>query len=75
MTDIRDFIGSSIIRFDEIRKEFPQNVGLLTPISLAFWTTGSFHTNARDLCRETGIWYMNGWALSQIAKEFSLVTI
>jgi hypothetical protein len=46
---------------------------LLTPVLLAFWTTGDFSPSAKKYARDLGLWYLNGIGLAQLATRLGLV--
>src|SRR5258706_1993699 len=70
--DLREFVGASILRADQLRRENANRCGLLTPICFAFWTTCDFSNGARDFAERMGLWYLNGKALSQLAMRIGL---
>lgn len=71
-SEVRSFVGASIKKADEMRRQYGDRVGILTPVVLAFWTTSYFTTGARELARSMGIWYLNGQGLSQLACRIGL---
>ncbi|WP_161554827.1 restriction endonuclease [Ereboglobus luteus] len=70
--EIREFIGGAINQADELRRKHPDRVGLLTPLLLAFWTTGDFSVSAKKYARKLGLWYLNGIGLAQLATRLGL---
>ncbi|MES2201220.1 MAG: restriction endonuclease [candidate division FCPU426 bacterium] len=66
-SEIRTFVGGAIRKSDELRKNFPERVGIMTPTILAFWTTSDFAGPARKYAREMGVWYLSGIGLAQFA--------
>jgi len=70
--DLREFVGASIKRMDELKKTRSDQFGILQPVILAFWTTSDFHQNAKDYARDLGIWYLNGIALCQLAFQLGI---
>lgn len=73
LKELREFVGSSMKKIDELKKE-NNKLGILHPTILAFWTTSDFHPEAKIYARNIGIWYLNGIALCQLAKELNLET-
>jgi hypothetical protein len=72
--EVRSFIGASIKKLDELRMQYGDRIGIMTPSILAFWTTADFHVGAKKLARSFGIWYLNGRGLAQLAKRIGLDT-
>ena len=70
--ELRSFIGGTAKKADELRRKHPDRFGLLTPILLAFWTTGDFTPQARQYARDLGIWHLNGIGLAQLAIRIGL---
>jgi hypothetical protein len=70
--ELKEFIGSSIKRIDELKKTRSGQFGILHPIILAFWTTSDFHSNAKDYAKALGMWYLSGVALCQLAIHLNL---
>jgi hypothetical protein len=73
--ELRSFIGGTIKKADELRRKYPDRFGLLTPVMLAFWTTGDFTPPARKYARDLGVWYLNGVGFSQLAIRIGLSTV
>ena len=72
ITDLREFVGCSFRKADELRKMYPDRFGLMTPLLLAYWTTGDFNNPAKEFAKEMGIWYLNGIGVSQLAIRIGL---
>jgi len=70
--DIRQFVGASIKKIDDLKRTKSGNFGILHPVILAFWTTSDFHVNAKKLANDIGLWYLNGIALSQLALHLKI---
>ena len=70
--EVRSFVGGTIKRLDELRRNHPKRFGLLTPVLLAFWTTGDFSVSAKRYAQELGLWYLNGIGLAQLATRLGL---
>jgi len=70
--DLRSFIGGTVRKAEELRRKHPDGFGLLTPVLLAFWTTGDFTPQARQYARDLGIWHLNDIALAQLATRIGL---
>lgn len=70
--ELREFVGASIKRIDDLKKTRSDQFGILHPVVLAFWTTSDFNSNARDFAKSIGIWYLNGVALCQLAIQLGL---
>lgn len=71
-TKLREFVGASIKKIDELKKSRSNTLGILHPAVLAFWTTTDFHEDAKKYARDIGIWYLNGIALCQLALKLDI---
>lgn len=69
-SEVRKFIGGALKVVDEFRKN--RKINVLSPIVYAFWTTSSFHNNAKLFCRDMGIWYMDGMTLAEYVIKLNL---
>lgn len=69
-TEIRKFIGGAVDIANSFRIE--SKLTSLGPVLFAFWTTSSFHENARAYCKRTGIWYMEGLSVAEYVKKLGL---
>jgi len=70
--DIREFVGAVIKRSFLLKTKNSNKVGIIHPTAFAFWTTSDFHRNAKKFAKEMGIWYLNGYALVQLATKLNL---
>ncbi|MBF0339074.1 MAG: restriction endonuclease [Nitrospirae bacterium] len=70
-TEIRKFVGGAIREIHEKKS----NIGALTPVIYAFWTTSDFHTSAIRYARALGIWYLNGLGLAQLSYNVGIKRI
>lgn len=70
--ELREFVGSSIKKIDELKKTRSEQFGIFQPTILAFWTTSDFHINAKNYAKELGIWHLNGTALCQLALRLEV---
>jgi restriction endonuclease Mrr len=70
--EMREFIGCSIKRMEELKRTRSDSYGIFQPTVLAFWTTSDFHIEARKFAIEMGIWYLNGIALCQLALNLKM---
>jgi restriction endonuclease Mrr len=70
--ELREFIGASVKKIDELKKSRSETIGIFQPIILAFWTTSDFTEGAKKYANELGIWYLNGIALCQIAMKVGI---
>ena len=71
-TQIREFIGGALCRAHDLRLRYADRFGILTPVLLAFWSTGDFHFGAKKYARQMGVWYLNGKGFSQLAMRAGL---
>lgn len=69
-SEIRKFIGGAV----DIANSFKidKKLTALGPVLFAFWTTSSFHENARTYCKRTGVWYMEGLSVAEYVKKLGL---
>jgi restriction endonuclease Mrr len=70
--ELREFVGASIKKIDELKKTRSEQIGIMNPIILAFWTTSDFHEAAKEYAKDIGIWYLSGVALSQLALSVGM---
>lgn len=71
-TDIRSFMGASILRFAELKREKHEEIGEFTPVVYAFWTTGIFANSAKSYAKKMGLWYLDGLALAQLSERCNI---
>jgi hypothetical protein len=69
-TKLREFVGAGTLRRHRLLQE--GQIGPLTPVFFAFWTTSSFDQNAKKYARELGIWYMDGFTLAAYVTLLNL---
>ena len=69
---LREFVGAATLRADDLRRNYADRFGLLTPVSFAYWVTCDFSLNARQFAEKIGLWYLNGKALSQLALRIGI---
>jgi len=70
--EIREFVGASIKKVDELKKTRSEQFGILQPVIYAFWTTSDFNSIGREYAKNIGIWYLNGVALCQLALQLGI---
>ena len=70
--ELRSFVGGAVKRLHDLRGQYPDRFGLLTPVLLAFWTTSDFTSSAKTYARALGLWYLNGVGLAQLATRIGL---
>jgi restriction endonuclease Mrr len=68
--EVREFLGGALVRADDIRRD--NGLGLMSPVVFAFWTTSELNANAVTFARRSGIWYLGGLALAQLASRSGL---
>ncbi len=69
-TRVREFIGAAVMRRHLLTRE--GNIGPLSPIIFAFWTTSDFEPNAKKFARESGLWFMDGFTFANYINELGL---
>jgi restriction endonuclease Mrr len=67
---LRGFVGAALLRRHVLHQE--GNIGPLTPVLCAFWTTSYFDFNAKKYARAAGLWYMDGRTLADYVHGLSL---
>lgn len=72
VNDVRNFIGGALIKADELKRE-NNRYGLFSPVIFAFWTTSNFTKDAVEFSQKSGIWYLSGLAVAQLALKFNLI--
>ncbi|KJR40192.1 mrr restriction system protein [Candidatus Magnetoovum chiemensis] len=68
LSDVQKFIGGALKETNEQRKKY----GVLTPALYAFWTTSEFNKDAKEYCKNMGIWYLDGYALTELANSLGI---
>lgn len=70
-TELRKFVGGAIYKASTLKSTI-SSLGVIAPISYAFWTTSNFHPDAITYARNMGLWYLNGLALAQLANRMDI---
>lgn len=69
-SELRKFVGGALLKVDEFRDS--NKINVLSPIIYAFWTTSSFHINAKDYAKKMGIWYIDGLTIADYVIKLGL---
>jgi len=69
-TQLREFVGAATLEKHKLLRD--GNIGPLSPVIFAFWTTSSFDQNARRFARDVGLWYMDGLTLAGYVTTLGL---
>jgi len=69
-TQLREFVGAATLEKHKLLRD--GNIGPLSPVIFAFWTTSSFDQNARRFARDLGLWYMDGLTLAGYVTTLGL---
>lgn len=69
-SDLRKFVGGALLIVDEFRDN--NKINVLSPIIYAFWTTSSFHINAKEYAKKMGIWYLDGLTITDYVIKLDL---
>jgi hypothetical protein len=69
-TQLREFVGAATL--EKHKRLRDGNIGPLSPVIFAFWTTSTFDQNARRFARDLGLWYMDGLTLAGYVATLGL---
>lgn len=72
--EIRKFIGGAQRQVFEIKNR-RSDIGALTPVLYAFWTTSDFHQAAKEYLKAMGIWGLNGIGVAQFAYRLNVPSL
>ncbi|MFP9099020.1 restriction endonuclease [Flavobacterium sp. RHBU_24] len=72
LKELREFVGASLNFGFELKRSRSEQLGVLQPTVIAFWTTSDFHSDAKKYAKDMGIWYLNGIALCQLALQLEI---
>lgn len=71
-TDLRAFVGGAIRRCSDPGDPVTYRRAILAPLSFAFWTSSDFQPSAKKYAKATGLWYLNGTGLAQLALRLGV---